>query len=628
MTETPVTPESNVAALLRSLWTRLGESPANALRLQVSSTVLIGLIMLGVGAGMSGDAFVLNLLTTGAVLYPLAMSFNLLLGYAGLPSFAHPVFFGLGAYASSYAVVEWGWSFLVTVVFAAVVSCGIAALTALPTMRQRSHFLAITTLALLITANELYLQLDGITGGVNGYLGFPAAAIGSLTFDPGTFAFFVLALVFAVLAQLLQDRLLASRFGRTLAVLRTTPNAGRSVGVNLFRARLSVFALTGALAGVSGVLFARQNLFISPADFGLDRAVDLLFVLVLGGMGTRVGPLLGLAALLALRELSNSFVDYRLVIFGALIIVMLCFGKEGVGGALAAFLRRFIPLRQQTRLTAPLAPEEVLEVEREGGRTLHLENIDHYFSGVHSVDHVDLDVPAGTVTGVIGPNGAGKTTLLNIITGFIRPSRGAIRFGSRSLVGRRPEQVARDGVVRTFQHAQMIPDMSLVDNVLVGFERFCKATFVEQILHVGRSPREERRHRELAESLLAAVGVGASGSARAEEVSYGVQRRAEIARCLAARPEIMLLDEPGAGLNDQEREILLPILERLRGLGVGILLIDHNVGFVSRACSRVVVLVNGGIIRDGTPYEVLRDPEVLRAYIGTNDLAQLEEATS
>lgn len=613
------------AVKLAPRWAAIAENPVASLRLRMGTTAAVGLIVLAVGGAMSGDAFVLNLLTTAAVLYPLAMSFNLLLGYAGLPSFAHPVYFGLGAYASSYAAVEWGWGFLPTVVFSAVLAFAAAALTALPTMRQRSHFLAIATLALLITANELYLQLDGLTGGVNGFLGIPSAAIGSITFDPGTFSFFVLALLFAVAAQLLQDRMLASRIGRTLAVLRTTPLAGRSVGMNLFRARLTVFALTGAIAGISGVMFARQNLFISPADFGLDRAVDLLFVLVLGGMGTRIGPIIGLAALLVLRELSNSFVDYRLVIFGALIILVLSFGKSGVGGALTYLARRLLPRREGGTLEAPLPPDDVLESERVGDSTLHLNEIDHYFSGVHSVDHVGFDLEAGTVMGVIGPNGAGKTTLLNIVTGIIRPSSGSITFGDVSLIGRTPEQIARLGVVRTFQHAQMIPDMSLIENVMVGFERFSRLTLAEQILHVGRSPREERRFREQAESLLEAVGVADAGSARAEESSYGVQRRAEIARCLAARPDIMLLDEPGAGLNDGEREILLPILDRLCRLGVGVLLIDHNVGFVSQACSTVVVLVNGAVIRTGAPAEVLRDPEVLRAYIGTGGVKKLEE---
>lgn len=619
--------ESTVTTNSRgSWWSRLSRDPVSSLRLQMSTTVGVGAALLLVGVLAADDAFVISLLTTAAVLYPLAMSFNLLLGYAGLPSFAHPVYFGVGAYASSYASVEWGWGFLPALAFSAALTCVIAILTAIPTMRQRSHFLAIATLALLITANELYLQLDSITGGVNGYYGFDAAAIGSFSFDPGSLDFFVLALVVAVLAQLMQDRMLASRFGRALAVLRTTPHAGRSVGMNLFKARLVIFALTGTIAGVSGVLFARQNLFISPADFGLDRAVDLLFVLVLGGMGTRLAPIIGLAALLALKEFSNSFVDYRLVIFGALIIAVLSFGKEGIGGALTNLTRRFAP-RPPVRRVAPVAPEKVLDTEREGDRTLRLEGIDHYFSGVHSVDHVSLEVPTGSVVGVIGPNGAGKTTLLNIVTGLIRPAAGTITFDDRSLLGLPAEQVARLGVVRTFQHAQMIPEMTLAENVMVGFERFSKATLLEQMFHVGRSTREERRFREDAVSLLAAVGIE-SENARAEEVSYGVQRRAEIARCLAARPDIMLLDEPGAGLNDAERDILLPILDRLRGLGVGVLLIDHNVGFVSEACSHVVVLVNGGVISRGSPAEVLRDPEVLRAYIGSSTIASVGEATS
>lgn len=597
-------------------------------RRQSAGTLIVGVLALAAGAAWSGDPFMLNVITTGVVLYPLAMSFNLLLGYAGLPSFAHPVYFGIGAYASAYAAATWDWDLVTSTVFAVIVSAVSAGLTALPTMRQRSHFLAIATLALLITANELFLQLDDVTGGVNGFVGIPVAEIGSIELAPGSFSLFVAALVVAVAAQLFQDRMLSARFGRKLAALRTTPLAARSVGVNLAAVRLTTFVIAGGIAGLSGVLYARHSLFISPADFGLERAVDLLFVLVLGGMGTRLGPLLGVSALLLLREVSNSFIDYRLIIFGVLIVLVLTVGKQGLGGLVSAALGRASQvigrMRPESHVATSSASDPVLPEQSVAGRALRLSGVQHRFAGVRAVDDVALELPAATIGGIIGPNGAGKTTLFNIITGVLRPSGGSVRFGDAELVGRTIEQVADTGVVRTFQHAQMVPELSLLENTMLGCERFGKATLAEQLLHAGRASGDEERFRAEAVDLLAAMGI-TDPYATAEEVSYGVLRRAEIARCLAARPDTILLDEPGAGLNDAERDVLLPVLHRLREMGVSVLLIDHNVGFVSEACSAVWVLVNGAVITSGPPEDVVKNPEVLRAYIGTTGRPQATE---
>jgi branched-chain amino acid transport system permease protein len=514
---------------------------------------------------------------------------------------------------------------LVGVAAGMAVGAFVALLLGLPVMRLRGVFLAIATLAFGEVVRIVLINTPA-TGGAQG-TSFP-----KLVDVPQ--AWFALAVVVFWFW-----RLGASRLGRALAAIREDELAARAMGVDVSRHRLISFVTAGAVAGLYGVLLAHFTRFAEPNGFGFALAVDGLVTAVVGGVALFIGPLLGSGFLTLLPELQRAVgVEagwIRPFVAGLLLLLVILF----LPGGLASLIPRRLGVRsgrggrggqvdradradhggQSGHVGAGVAPE-LPALPEAGTPVVTLRGIGKDYGGVHAVRDVDLDVRAGEIVGLIGPNGAGKTTLVNIVSGLVLPTSGEATVVGVSLGPRVPaHRVALAGVSRTFQQTKLFDRLSALDNVLVGAHRVSRPTFLRRLLFLPSARRDERAATAQAAAQLARVGLAERADASAGDLSYGDQRRLEIARALAAHPTLLVLDEPAAGMNQLEARALSALIRSIAEDGITVLLIEHNVRMVLDTCTRIVVLNFGEVIAAGDPATVARDPRVVEAYLGADE---------
>lgn len=478
----------------------------------------------------------------------------------------------------------------------------LAFLLGLPVMRLRGVFLAIATLAFGEVVRILLIN-QSWTGGAQG-LSFP-----KLVGIPQAW------LALAAVAYWFW-RLGGSRLGRAFAAIREDELAARAMGIDVSRHRMTAFVTSGAVAGLYGVMLAYFVRFAEPNAFGFSAAVDGLVTAVVGGTTLFIGPLLGSTFLTWLPELQRAIgVEagwIRPFVSGLLLLLVILF----LPGGLAAL----IPHRRRGAMAHPDAPPDLPPLPAPGTPIASLRAIRKDYGGVHAVHDVDLDIAAGEIVGLIGPNGAGKTTLVNIVSGLVPPSGGegtvvGIPLGS----GVPAHRIALAGVSRTFQQIKLFNRLSALDNVLVGAHRVSRPTLLRRLVLLPSARRDEKRALGQAFAQLTRVGLADRARLPAGDLSYGDQRRLEIARALAAHPTLLILDEPAAGMNHVEAHRLSVLIRGLAEDGVTILLIEHNVRMVLETCTRVVVLDFGEVIAAGDPATIARDPRVVEAYLGAED---------
>lgn len=480
-----------------------------------------------------------------------------------------------------------------------------AVVLGLPTMHLRGVFLAIATLGFAEAIRIMILNAEW-TGGAQG-MSVPKVL------TPGV-AWTVLALV-----AYWFWRQGPSRYGRALAAIREDEFAARAMGVDVGRHRLSAFIAAGAVAGLYGVMWAYFVRLIAPDDFGFTAAIDGLVTAVVGGSTMFLGPFLGSGFQTLIPEVQRALgVEagwIRPFISSLLLLVVILF----LPGGLASLLPRRL---RPPDVSDPGAVGDAAPGRSHPGRgepVAVLERLSKDYGGVHAVEGVDLEIRSGDVVGLIGPNGAGKTTLVNMVSGVVPPTSGSATVLGVP-VGRTPvHKVAAAGVSRTFQHSKLFGRLSALENVLVGAHLVSRPTFLRRLVWLPSARRDERRALAHAARCLSRVGLGDKAATPASALSYGDQRRLEIARALAADPSLLILDEPAAGMNHVEAGALSELIRSLAAEGLTILLIEHNVGMVLDTCDHIVVLNFGEVIASGAPAEIAANPVVIEAYLGSSE---------
>jgi ABC-type branched-subunit amino acid transport system ATPase component/ABC-type branched-subunit amino acid transport system permease subunit len=534
----------------------------------------------------------------------LSLAWNLLCGYSGYFSFGHAAFWGLGAYTVALGMINFGLSPWLGIPLCALVGGVAGAVIGFPTFRLRGHYFALAMLAYPLATLYVFEWL--------GYQELPLPMHRQHPLLYMQFAdprFYVgLALALLVIALLISQRVENSRFGMALFTIKQNEPAAEAAGIDTWRWKMCAIALSGALAAMAGGLYAIVLLVVTPDSvFGMLVSAQPLILALFGGVGSLWGPVIGAAVLVPLAEGLNARLGDVLpgiqgVVYGVAIIAIMLWAPEGAYWRVRDWLVKRRPAGR-----APPAPAAAVVARlptarpAEGSDLLVLRDIGIAFGGLRALEGVSLNVRAGAVHGIIGPNGAGKTTLFNVVNGFLPPLSGTIMFDGEKLLGLRPNRVCRRGIGRTFQVVRAFPRMSVRDNVVVG-------AFV--------AARDDAAAERMALAALDRVGLAGAADVLAGGLTTKQLRLMELARALVAEPKLLLLDETLAGLAHDDLDAILGVIRQLRRDGITVLIIEHTMQAMVQLVDRFSVLDHGRLIAEGAPDAIVRDPQVIEAYLG------------
>ena len=560
---------------------------------------LAALVAVALAASVKTDSYVANILMQAATYAIAVFGLSIVLGLCGQINLAQAAFFALGAYSVALGTADYGLPFWLCLALGAGLASAAGALLGLSTLRLGGHYLAMVTISFQQILTVVLINAVGVTHGPDG-----VSSIGRPAGFESSQSFLALAVGVAAVSGYFVWRLADTRRGRAMRAVRDNELAASAAGIDVFKTKLVAFALCAALGGLGGGLFAGGFSYISPDQFAFADSIVLMTMALLGGVASPIGSALGTGLLILIPEwlrFLKSVPGLYLAIYGGAVILIVIFMPDGIWG----FVRRLFARAPRT-FAEPTEPLMLSPASTGAEVVLEVGDLAKHFGGLKAVDGVAFSVRRGEVHALIGPNGSGKTTTLNVVTGIYRATRGAISLDGVDITALPPHKRTTAGLARTFQNIRLFRSMSALENVVIGAERDGNT------LVAGGADAVLSRAR----SALAFVGLEERGRQLIPSFSYGHQRLIEIARALAANPTVLLLDEPAAGLNTTEKKALHDLLDRIAAQGLTILIIDHDMTLIAGVAQRLTVLNFGRRIADGPTAQVLREPEVVTAYLG------------
>ncbi len=582
------------------------------------------LLVLALGLGLSlvlEERYHHRILQLTMAWATMGLAWNIISGYAGQLSLGHQVFFGLGAYTTTLLMVYWRITPWLGLFASMLVGVLAAVLIGLPTFRLAGIYFALATLAYPLT---LQIVMD--------YLGYQEVTLPFIREQPLIYwqfsqpqAYSYMFLGLLMLTLLLSYGIERSRMGYYLRAIKENEQAAAAMGVNVFRYKMLAYILSSLPASALGGLFVHAILFVAtpPDTFGVFVIIETLTVTIVGGVGTMWGALIGSSIMIPLGEVLDSrwgdtYPGIQRIAFGVALVLVILLAREGLYWKLRDLFRRSpdgTEPEETLEPAMPVAPEPAVTtapagaVHPVGDTIMTVEDISKAFVGLQALSNVTFDVHEGEILGVIGPNGAGKTTLFNVLNGFLSADTGMVRFQGQRLTGLLPDAICKRGVGRTFQVAQPFARLTVLENVMVGA--------FSHLSDVGAA-------RERAREALSRVGLDAKAGRQATGLTTLDLRMMELARCLATQPQLILMDEPLAGLGGDGVDVMMQLVRRLRQQNITVVIIEHTMQALVQLTDRLVVLDHGEKVAEGAPETVTRQPQVIEAYLGKRWLSQLE----
>ncbi|XVV08715.1 ABC transporter permease subunit [Actinoplanes sp. CA-131856] len=573
------------------------------------------------------DSYAIHVVNVILIFAILAIGLGLVMGIAGQVNLSQVAFFGVGAYVTAILTTHAGMGFWVAGVLAVAATVLMGLVIGTPALRVQSHYLGIVTLGLALAFTNWVTNAE-IAGGAEGISGIPAPSVPGVDLSSEYIYYYLELIVFAVVLGF-GLFVVRTALGRRMRAMRDDALAAGALGAEVPMLRMTAFMLASVYGGVAGVLYSGLIRYVAPESFNIANMFLLLAMVIIGGRQSLIGCVVGAISLALVRELLVDHPTIAQLAYGSVVVLVVVFAPTGLAG-LPRRVRAAIDHRRGTRgSAAQLRPFEPYEAVAASSPTsddqlLRVEGVTKQFRGLKALDDVSLTVTTGEIRGIVGPNGSGKTTLFNVISGLYKPTQGRVFFRGADMTGRTPYRLARAGMARTFQNLRLFGDLTVEENLLVALDRSSTLSAWRYVLRPLSVIRRDVTLRSDAADILARYGLTEFASLAPKSLPYGIQRRVEIARAVAADPALLLLDEPAAGLNGEEVRQLAEIVRSIRDSGRTVIIIEHNMGLVMSLCEQITVLAGGRVIASGTPAEVAAEPAVIEAYLGdsmnTDDL--------